>query len=242
MTDPALKDDLEYAVIRLKRTLEPLEGRGLVSVDRDYLRALIAHYHATTRPLADEKLRRLEELEKAATPGPWRAGRPDMTSYDGNTGYPFKQVYCDDKRAGTHEPTGEQLPYTVARGEGDECHENAQLIAALRNAAPRLLEMAREIEGDNGLRASKDAAWEIARGRLELIEKLESDLTEARQKLAEAEGRIVEIKRESKDWRVLAEHADARGVAVRARTFRECARQIDIALSPPPTEPESKER
>lgn len=48
-------DDVEYAVIRLEHALAPLDGRGLVSVDRDYLRTLLAHYHATESALAASK-------------------------------------------------------------------------------------------------------------------------------------------------------------------------------------------
>lgn len=91
-----------------------------------------------------EDLDRLEKLERQATHGPWHAGRMDMISYDGGTG-PYKNVYCDDDRGGIHKPTGEPLPYTVARGEGDqaECRANARLIAETRNALPELLRLAR---------------------------------------------------------------------------------------------------
>ena len=83
----------------------------------------------------------LAALEAAATPGPWRSGRSDMLSYSGDGVGPFKNVYCDDERAEMHR--GERQPYTVGRGEGEECVENAQLIAALRNAAPELIRLAR---------------------------------------------------------------------------------------------------
>jgi hypothetical protein len=89
--------------------------------------------------ITPERLAELEALERAATPGPWEAGRMDMESYDGNGYGPYKNVYTDDPRGGVHPVTGEVLPYTVARGEGAECRPNAALIEALRNAAPDLI-------------------------------------------------------------------------------------------------------
>ncbi len=52
------------------------------------------------------------------SPAPWHAGRMDTVSFDGNGSGPYKNVYNDDERAEFH--LGEKLPYTVARGEGDE--------------------------------------------------------------------------------------------------------------------------
>lgn len=80
----------------------------------------------------------LRALHEAATPPPWRAGRSDMVSYSG-TGEdgPFKNIYVDDPEPKMH--LGRPLPLTVARGETDACVENAELIAALRNALPDLL-------------------------------------------------------------------------------------------------------
>lgn len=84
---------------------------------------------------------KLRALHEAATPGPWREGRHDMISYEGHSGEPFKNVYADDERAGKGHMTGKTLPYTVARGEGGECLENAILIATLRNALPALADL-----------------------------------------------------------------------------------------------------
>jgi hypothetical protein len=85
----------------------------------------------------------LEALLAKATPGEWRAGRSDMVSYEMGSGEPFKNVYVDDPRGKMH--LGERLPKTVARGESIDCVENAQLIAASRNALPDLLRIARAV-------------------------------------------------------------------------------------------------
>jgi hypothetical protein len=83
----------------------------------------------------------LFELEEKATPGPWKAGRADMISYAADGGSAFKNVYADDPNGRWH--MGSLLPAVVARGEegleGEaKCIENAQLIAAARNAIPAL--------------------------------------------------------------------------------------------------------
>lgn len=49
----------------------------------------------------------IEARAAAATPGPWRPGRPDMVSSD-SSGGPWKAVYADDARAGVH--MGEHQP------------------------------------------------------------------------------------------------------------------------------------
>jgi hypothetical protein len=85
------------------------------------------------KALIEEAMR----LGAEATPGPWKAGRSDMTSYELEGG-PFKNVYAADERGGVHHVTGETLPYVVARGEGDECHANATLIARARTLLPEL--------------------------------------------------------------------------------------------------------
>ena len=79
-------------------------------------------------PLTD-KLMKLEQLEQSATHGPWQAGRPDMTSYDGDTGFAFKNVYLPDE--------GEKQVEIKCRTL--RVHEDAQLIAMLRNLAPELI-------------------------------------------------------------------------------------------------------
>jgi hypothetical protein len=96
--------------------------------------------------LSDEELDELERLEREASAAPWSAGRMDAVSYSGNGEGPFKNVYNDDPREGFH--LGELVPYVVARGEGDEdeCRSNAALIAAARNALPRLLATVRAAE------------------------------------------------------------------------------------------------
>lgn len=101
--------------------------------------------------LTPETLDAIEAALAQATPGPWKAGRADMISYDGATGEPFKNVYAVDPRGGIHKPTGEPLPYEVARGLGDECLENARLIALLVTHAAALVASARrgvEISND----------------------------------------------------------------------------------------------
>lgn len=76
------------------------------------------------------------------TPGPWRAGRPDMTSYHGDGTGPFKNVYADDPDGEFH--LGERLPAVVAEARdaaGGDCRANATLIAA----APDLLAAAQSL-------------------------------------------------------------------------------------------------
>jgi hypothetical protein len=50
--------------------------------------------------LTEEALLELERLLVAATPGEWRAGRADMTSYHGDGRGPYKAVYVDDDARG----------------------------------------------------------------------------------------------------------------------------------------------
>lgn len=99
--------------------------------------------------LTPEELDELERLHSEATPGEWRAGRADMTSYHGDGSGPYKAVYVDDPNGEVHH-VGGRLPAVVAEAfaglEGDErCIENAQLIAAMRNALPALLRDARAL-------------------------------------------------------------------------------------------------
>lgn len=89
-------------------------------------------------PDIDDIRRELDGLHAKATPGEWRAGRMDMVSFDGSGQGTHKNIYTDDDQGGVHRATGEKLPYTVARGEGDECRENAQLITALVNHWPAI--------------------------------------------------------------------------------------------------------
>jgi len=91
-------------------------------------------------------LDRLAELERAASPGEWRAGRPDMVSYHGGTGDgPFKNVYVDDPDGAFH--LGERVPATVCEARealGCDCRNNAAFIAAARNSFRELLALARK--------------------------------------------------------------------------------------------------
>lgn len=80
-------------------------------------------------------LDKLEELERKATALPWRAGRPDATSYDATSGDgPYKFIYGDGDE--------DVVP---AKGYGPKCVENSQLIEALRNAAPSMIAELREL-------------------------------------------------------------------------------------------------
>ncbi len=100
----------------------------------------------TAPRFTEAELAELCRLLTAATQGEWRSGRSDMTSYDADGRGPYKQVYVDDPHGEMH--MGNRLPAVVARGEAgltgqERCVENAQLIAALVNAAPRLIAAAR---------------------------------------------------------------------------------------------------
>jgi hypothetical protein len=94
-----------------------------------------------SQPLTVEALEELEQLEKAAVAGPWRAGRSDTTSYTGGGLGPYKNVYGPRNEPELH--LGHAIPLEEAQGWGDHCIENAQLIAAARNALPQLIESAR---------------------------------------------------------------------------------------------------
>lgn len=88
----------------------------------------------------------LDRLHAEASAGPWRAGRSDMTSYDGNTGEAFKNVYGPEYEK--HPRTGADIPLTVARGESKRCHANAAWIATIHNAFPSLSARLKELEAD----------------------------------------------------------------------------------------------
>ena len=79
-------------------------------------------------------LDRLEDLAKAATPGPWKAGRPDMATIV--DGVESKWIYA-----------GEQYCAVASGridGEWSEVMANAQLIAYSRTALPALVKAFRE--------------------------------------------------------------------------------------------------
>lgn len=108
------------------------------------------------------KARELAELEKRATKGEWSEGRHDATSYDGDGYGPYKNVYVDDPNGKMH--LGERLPKIVARGEGEECIENATFIAALRNAFPSILsELERLNEEHQKITKERDEAQKKAK-------------------------------------------------------------------------------
>lgn len=75
-------------------------------------------------PLTEDEIAALEELEKAATPGEWTTGQGDHWSREVRAGF-AAPAWCGAKN-----------------GQND-----AALIVALRNAAPRLLAMARRSFG-----------------------------------------------------------------------------------------------
>ena len=116
------------------------------------------------------------QTKQAWTPGPWRDGRRDMQSYDGETGEMFASVYCDDDRAPMH--LGERLPYVIARTFGDECKANALLIAK----APELVEALNRIRGKVHATLSQESNLKYAVQTLEAIDELAERL------LAEIEG------------------------------------------------------
>ena len=79
-------------------------------------------------------LDRIDALEKAATPGPWKAGRPDIATI--LDGVDSKWIYA-----------GEQYCAVASGridGEWAEVMANAQLIAASRTALPALAKALRE--------------------------------------------------------------------------------------------------
>ena len=87
---------------------------------------------------------RLGEMEKLCEALPkreWRAGRPDMLSYDGDGYGPYKQVYMDNPRGRMH--LGERLPDVVARGEGKNCVAIAEFIADAKSNYPAIIAWAR---------------------------------------------------------------------------------------------------
>jgi hypothetical protein len=73
----------------------------------------------------------LEKKEKAATPGPWSVSR--WRIFDEDEGFELVA-------------NGFKLPMNSWTGATDEAEGNAELIAALRNAAPKLIAMARTLE------------------------------------------------------------------------------------------------
>jgi hypothetical protein len=91
----------------------------------------------------DLDLEALSKLEAEASPGPWRAGRPDTVSY-GVENVAYKNVYGTETEK--HPRTGDDIPLEVARAEGENCIQDALLIAAARNTLPALLEKAKRLD------------------------------------------------------------------------------------------------
>ena len=74
------------------------------------------------------KLKQIDELERGATPKPWKAGRADMESFH-LSGIPFKNIYLPDK-----DEHGDSVI---------ECRtfapiQDAHLIENMRNAYPEM--------------------------------------------------------------------------------------------------------
>lgn len=90
-----------------------------------------------------DDIKKTLDLDAKATGGPWKAGRPDMLSYDGDGRGPWKQIYWDDPDAEMH--LGQQLPGVVGRMDGDNCIANAQTVAEYRTLAPRLAAWAQRV-------------------------------------------------------------------------------------------------
>lgn len=86
-------------------------------------------------------LERLEQLEKAATPGPWvRGGR----------GLHSEQLVASFNKDGSlsSRHSGDHLPvFWDSTGRKKRYSEDCDLIAAARNALPALLAVARAAEG-----------------------------------------------------------------------------------------------
>jgi hypothetical protein len=82
-----------------------------------------------------------------------------MTSYDAVTGEAFKSVYGPNNEPELHH--GQAIPLEEARGMGERCHENAQLIAAMRNALPELLALARSASEAKARLARLESALEF---------------------------------------------------------------------------------
>jgi hypothetical protein len=81
-------------------------------------------------PMADltpVTLAELSKLHEAATPPPWRAGRPDTVSYEGNSNVAYKNVYGPNYEPKLH--LGRPVAVDIARGIGELCIANAELIA-----------------------------------------------------------------------------------------------------------------
>lgn len=94
------------------------------------------------RPDLDAIKRRAD----GATAGPWKPGRSDMQSYDGETGEPFTNVYADDPNGKWH--MGSRLPLVIARvlDESGRNKADADFIARARQDISALVAWVEHLE------------------------------------------------------------------------------------------------
>lgn len=128
--------------------------------------------------MSSEELKQLRELEKAATPGPWRAD---------NHGGGYLTVHRDTADLPEHNEVASasnrwEPPHFLATGPKSVenlSEENTLLLVALRNSAPALLDAAEEAEKlrdeltaeqNRGNQASQAWAEEAASLRAQLAE------------------------------------------------------------------------
>ena len=159
-------------------------------------------------PTTEDRARLRALLEKA-TPGPWRSGRSDMTTLSTDEASPFyKNIYVTDPRGGTH--LGHDLPFIVARGQGDEaeCLANAALIVAAVNALPALLDECERLERENARLTKPGTGYDPEAGACTYchgvgacprcwgrvgIDRLERERDEEKEKREESDRDIAEI-------------------------------------------------
>jgi hypothetical protein len=79
-----------------------------------------------------KKLEEFLELEKKATPGPWRVG--NLVSWHGDTGKPFRNVWSGE----------DDEAWKVAEFQSGLCDVNAQFIAQSRTIAPQAVQKSLE--------------------------------------------------------------------------------------------------
>jgi len=92
------------------------------------------------------RLEEIEARERRATKGPWRPGRLDALSYDGDGDGPYKQVYVDNPEGKIH--MGERLPDVVVKAYdslGADCRDNAVFVAHAREDVPWLVAEVRRL-------------------------------------------------------------------------------------------------
>lgn len=142
--------------------------------------------------LTDEELAELERLEQAATAGPWYPHATDDEVFmnaryvSTEPGPTMRRVKLSDgehvidvgkwthdgaqgmadgnkDQAQSDKVVAVTLLQAPRLADPDQCDENTELIAALRNAAPRLLAELAELRAENArLRGERDAALSAA--------------------------------------------------------------------------------